>query len=202
MKEKNVADGKEGGPGQGFALVPTKVFLARGVGVADEKLTSRESAMTEAGIEKVNLIKASSIIPPGCEIIPAAEGKELLRIGQVAFSITAECSTNEPHKLIAASIGIAKPDDDDEYGFFTEIEQEEGYGKTEEKASEEVMRLAVHNLALSWRAPFDPKKDFDPEKSLYRIKGKNVRVSHFTQTTRGDKDGKHTTVFVAAVFLF
>ncbi len=42
----------------------------------------------------------------------------------------------------------------------------------------------------------------DPKKSLYRIKDKNVRVSHVTQTTFGDKDGKHTTVFVAAVFLF
>jgi arginine decarboxylase len=172
------------------------------VGVAGEKLTSRELAMTDAGVEKVNIIKASSIIPPGCEIIPAAAGREMLRIGQMAFAITAECSTNEPHKLIAASIGVAKPDDEDEYGFFTEVEQEDGHGKTEEKAAEEVMRLAIHNLALSWRAPFDPEKDFDPEKSLYRVKGKNVRVSHVTQTTRGDKDGKHTTVFVAAVFIF
>jgi pyruvoyl-dependent arginine decarboxylase (PvlArgDC) len=46
---------------------------------------------------------ASNIIPPGCEIILVAEGKELLRIGQTAFSITAECSTKEPRKLIAAS---------------------------------------------------------------------------------------------------
>jgi hypothetical protein len=55
---------------------------------------------------------------------------------------------------------------------------------------------------LSWRAPFDPEKDFKPGKELYRIREKNVRVSHVTQTTRGDKDEKPTTVFVAAVFLF
>lgn len=55
--------------------------------------------------------------------------------------------------------------------------------------------LAAHTLAFSWRAPFDPK-------SLYRIKGKNVRVSHMTRTTFGDTGGKYTTVFVAAVFLF
>lgn len=202
MKVKNTDDPKELNKGMGAPLVATKVFLAKGVGVAEKKLTSRELALTDAGIEKVNLIKASSIIPPGCEIIPQSVGKELLTIGQIAFAITAECSTNEPHKLIAASIGIAKPDDESEYGFFTEIEQEEGYGKTEEKASEEVMQLAIHNLAMSWRVPFDPKKDFDPKKSLYRIKNKNVRVSHMTQTTFGDKDGLHTTVFVAAVFLF
>ncbi len=147
-------------------LVPRKVFITRGVGVHKEQLTSRELAMTDAGVEKMNMIKASSIIPPGCRIIPVAEGRELLRIGQMAFAITAECSTDEPHKLIAASIGIAKPDDENEYGFFTEIEQEEGYGKTEEKAAEEVMRLAIHNLALSWRAPFDPEEDFKPDKEL------------------------------------
>lgn len=64
------------------------------------------------------------------------------------------------------------------------------------------MSKTAHNLALSWRAPFDPKEDYDPEKKLYRIKNKNVRVSHMTQTTFGDKDGQYTTVFVAAVLLF
>jgi pyruvoyl-dependent arginine decarboxylase (PvlArgDC) len=105
-------------------------------------LTSREPAPTDAGVEKVTLIKASGIIPPGCEIVSAAEGRELLTIGQIALAITAECSTD------------------------------------------------------------DPEKNLDPEKGLYRIKGKSVRVSHMTRTTFGDKGGRHTTVFVAAVFLF
>jgi arginine decarboxylase len=202
MKAKNSGEAKEISIGMGMPLVPKRVFLAKGVGVGEKQLTSRELAMTDAGIEKVNLIKASSIIPPGCQFISPNEGKEMLRIGQMTFAIMAETSTNEPHKLIAAAIGVAKPEDENEYGFFTEIEQEEGYGKTEEKASEEVMELAVHNLALSWRAPFNPKEDYDPQKKLYRIKNKNVRVSHLTQTSFGDKDGLYTTVFVAAVFLF
>jgi arginine decarboxylase len=87
-------------------------------------------------------------------------------------------------------------------GLFTEIGQEEGSDKAEEKAAEEVMQLAIHNLALSWRGSFDPEENFKPGKELYRVKDKHVRVSHVTQTTRGDKDGKYTTVFVAAVFLF
>jgi len=33
---------------------------------------------------------------------------------------------DEPQKLIAASIGVAKPDEEDEYGFFTEIEHRRG----------------------------------------------------------------------------
>ena len=182
-------------------LVPRRVFITRGVGVHKEQLTSRELAMTDAGVEKMNMIKASSIIPPRCQFISVREGKEQLMIGQMAFAILAQCATNEPFKRVTAAIGIAKPDDPDAYGFFTEIEEDQGYGKTEEKAGEEVMYLAISNLAMSWRAKWNDKM-FDPKKKIYRIKNKSVRVSNVAQTALGDKDGKYTTVFVAAVFIF
>lgn len=182
-------------------LVPTAVFLTSGIGVADHPLTSRENAMTAAGVEKVNMLKASSIIPPRCPIISKEQGRERLVIGQMTFAIMAEATTNEPHQLIAAAIGVAKPEDEEEYGFFTEIEQ--GFGKTAEKAGEEVRRLAIQNLAMSWRDnSFNLEEEWRLDKKLYRVKNKNVHLSDVTETTRGDKDGLHTTVFVAAVFLF
>ena len=184
----------------GYSLVPRKVFVTRGLGVHEKQLTSRELAMTDAGVEKMNMIKASSIIPPGCEFISIREGKKQLMIGQMAFAILAQCSTNEPYKRISAAIGIAKPDDPDAYGFFTEIEEDQGYGKTEEQAGEEVMHLAISNLAMSWRAKWNDKM-FDPRKKVYRIKNKNVRLSNVSQSATGDKDGKYTTVYVAAVFI-
>lgn len=184
-------------------VVPNRVFLTKGVGVGDHPLTSREMALTDAGVEKVNLLKASSIIPPHCPIISREEGREGLIMGQMTFAIMAEATTNEPHKLISAAIGIAKPEDEDEYGFFTEIEQEQGFGKTAEKAGEEVRRLAIMNLALSWRdQDFKLEKEWRPDKKLYRIKNKNVHLSDMTESTRGHKDGLHTTVFVGAIFLF
>src|SRR5436309_5220371 len=131
---------------QAFPLVPRKVFVTKGVGIHQKQLTSRELAMTDAGVEKMNMIKASSIIPPRCEIVSLRQGKDELMVGQMAFAIMAECSTNEPQKRISAAIGIAKPDDPNEYGFFTEIEEDQGYGKTGEKAAEEVMFLAISNL--------------------------------------------------------
>lgn len=187
--------------GESSPLVPRKVFITKGVGVHEKQLTSRELAMTDAGVEKMNMIKASSIIPPRCEFISVREGKELLMIGQMAFAILAQCSTNEPHKRISAAIGIAKPDDPDAYGFFTEVEEDQGYGKTADKAAEEVMYLAISNLAMSWRAKWNDKM-FDPKKKIYRIKNKAVRASNVTQSASGDPDGRYTTVFVAAVFIF
>jgi arginine decarboxylase len=200
MKVRTTTDKRTDIP-QAFPLVPRKVFITKGVGVHEKQLTSRELAMTNAGVEKMNMIKASSIIPPRCEIVSMREGKNELMIGQMCFSILAQCTTNEPHKRISAAIGIAKPDDPDEYGFFTEIEEDQGYGKTAEKAAEEVMYLAISNLAMSWRAKWNDKM-FDPNKKVYRIKKKTVRVSNATQSALGDTDGRHTTVFVAAVFVF
>lgn len=186
---------------QSWPMLPRKVFLSRGVGVHKEQLTSRELAMTDAGVEKMNMIKASSIIPPRCEIVSLREGKKELMIGQMAFSILAQCATNEPHKRISAAIGVAKPDDPDAYGFFTEIEEDQGFGQTAEKAAEKVMYLAISNLAMSWRAKWNDKM-FDPKKKIYRVKNKTVRVWNMTQSALGDPDGKYTTVFVAAVFVF
>ena len=200
MKARSTIGQKRDVP-QAWPLVPRKVLLAKGVGVHKEMLTSRELAMTDAGVEKMNMIKASSIIPPRCEIVPLREGKKELMIGQMAFAILAQCQTYEPHKRISAAIGIAKPDDPDMYGFFTEIEEDQGYGKTQQKAAEEVMYLAISNLAMSWRAKWNDKM-FDPKKKVYRIKNKTVRVSNVTQSALGDPDGKYTTVFVAAVFVF
>lgn len=200
MKAKSIT-GKTRQIGDAVPLIARKVFLTRGVGVHEKQLTARELALTDAGVEKVNLIKASSIIPPGCEIVSLAEGREHLLMGQMAFSILAETSTDEPFKRISAAIGIAKPDDREAYGFFTEVEQDQGFGKTEAKAGEEVRHLAISNLAMSWRAKWNDKM-FSPAKETYWIKNKRVRVSSVAQSATGDKDGKHTSVFVAAVFIF
>ena len=60
-------------------LIPTKLFLTKGVGRHKDKLQSFELALRSAGIQHCNLVSVSSIIPPNCEIIPAKEGIKLLQ---------------------------------------------------------------------------------------------------------------------------
>ena len=88
-------------------LIPRKLFLTRGVGVHREKLTSFEMALREAGIAHFNLVRVSSIFPPGCRIVQAEEGLPLLQAGEIGFAVIAEMSSNEPGRRIAASIGVA-----------------------------------------------------------------------------------------------
>ncbi len=62
-------------------------------------------------IEKCNLVTVSSIYPPGCKRIPTEEGLKSLQPGQITFAVMARNATNEPNRLIAASIGVATPAD-------------------------------------------------------------------------------------------
>ncbi len=59
-------------------ILPTKIFLTRGSGQHKEKLVSFEIALREAGINPFNLVRVSSIFPPGCELVSREEGLKLL----------------------------------------------------------------------------------------------------------------------------
>src|SRR5216683_731303 len=87
-------------------FVPTKAFLTKGVGRHKEKLTSFEMALRDAHLANFNLVRVSSIFPPHCELVDREEGLSLMKPGQVVFAVIAESATNEPSRLVAASIGV------------------------------------------------------------------------------------------------
>ncbi|MBM3911272.1 MAG: pyruvoyl-dependent arginine decarboxylase, partial [Thaumarchaeota archaeon] len=55
-------------------LVPKKLFLTRGKGVHEDRLTSFEYALRDAGIAGTNLVLISSIFPPDAKLVSKAEG--------------------------------------------------------------------------------------------------------------------------------
>src|SRR5437879_1087620 len=83
------------------------MFFTKGVGKHREKLTSFELALRSAGIAACNLVRVSSIFPPGCRILSRAQGAKRLEPGQVTFVVMSEAATREPHRLIAATVGVA-----------------------------------------------------------------------------------------------
>ena len=90
-----------------FNLVPKEMFFTKGVGKHREKLTSFELALRSAGIAACNLVRVSSIFPPGCRIMSRSEGIKRLKPGQVTFVVMSEAATREPHRLLAATVGVA-----------------------------------------------------------------------------------------------
>lgn len=179
-------------------FVPTKVFFTKGVGRHREYLQSFELALRSAGIEKCNLVSVSSIYPPGCKRIPAQEGLKLLQPGQITFCVMARNATNEPNRLIAASIGVAIPADESQYGYLSEHHP---YGETDSKAGEYAEDLAATMLATTLGIDFDPETAWSERENIYKMSGKIIRTFNITQSAEGDKNGLWTTVVAAAIFL-
>jgi arginine decarboxylase len=178
--------------------VPTHVFLTKGMGKHKEKLSSFEMALRDAGIEKFNLVRVSSIYPPGCKLIPRARGARALSPGQVVFCVMADNSTNEPNRLVASSIGLAIPADEHHYGYLSE---HHSYGQTDEVAGDYAEDLAAQMLASTYGMEFDMDSSYDAKKEIFRIDGRIVRTMNITQSAVGDKKGYWTTTVAAAVFL-
>src|SRR5215469_3463197 len=156
----------EGTQKLGKSMVPKKLFLTKGVGKHKERLTSFELALRDAGIASQNLVRVSSIFPPGCKIIPRKEGLTYLSPGEVVFAVIAENSTREPHRLIASSIGVAIPADRNTYGYLSE---NHSYGETEEQCGEYAEELAAEMLATTLNVEFDPDRSWDEKKQIYRL---------------------------------
>lgn len=181
-------------------LVPAKVFFTKGVGTHKEELRSYELALRDAGIEKCNLVHVSSIFPPGCKIMPKNEGIKELIPGMITYCVIARCSSNEPRRLIASSVGTAIPADENMYGYMSE---HHAYGQTDEFAGDYAEDLAAKMLASTMGFPdFDDSKDWDEIKKVYQVKDKIVKTMNVTQSTIIDSNGSWSTVVSAAVFLF
>lgn len=178
-------------------LVASKMFLTKGVGVHKDKLASFELALRDAGVEHCNLVLISSIFPPGCKKVSKEEGIKLLAPGQVVFAAYDRNTTNEPNRLVAASVGVAIPADPTQHGYLSE---HHSFGENDQKAGDYAEDLAASMLATTLGIEFDPNQAWDEREQLYKMSGKIVRATNITQSAIGNKDGFWTTVFAAAVF--
>jgi arginine decarboxylase len=180
-------------------MIPKRIFLTKGHGTHKERLTSFELALRDAGIAAQNLVRVSSIFPPNCKLVPRALGQKHLSPGEVVFAVVAENSTREPHRLVAASIGLAIPADRNTYGYLSE---HHSFGEKEDLAGDYAEELAAEMLATTLNVEFDPDRSWDEKKEIYRISNKIVRTMNVTQSAVGDKRGLWTTVIAAAILIF
>ncbi len=179
-------------------MTPSKVFFTKGKGVAKEQLASFELALRSAGIEKFNLVSVSSIFPPNCQKVSKEKGLKLLSPGEIVYCVMARNCTNEPNRLMAASIGCAIPSDCKQYGYLSE---HHSFGETINKVSEYTEDLAATMLATTLGINFDPDVAWDEREKVFKMSGKIVRTTNITQTATGDKKGLWTTVVAAAILI-
>ena len=178
--------------------IPKELFFTKGVGTHREQLHSFELALRNAGIEKCNLVQVSSIMPPGCKIISRTEGLKRLRPGAITFCVMSRCCSNEPKRLLAASVGCAIPADKTSYGY---ISEHHAFGMTEKQTGDHAEDLAAAMLASTLGIDFNVDESWDEKKEIFKISGKIVRTLNVTQS-KICMDNHYTTVVAAAVFVF
>ena len=178
-------------------FTPKKMFLTKGVGVHKDRLASFELALRDAGIEKHNLVTVSSIMPPNCHITSKEKGEKMLHPGQIVFCVMARAETNEPNRLISTAIGLARPSDDNNYGYLSE---HHAYGEVAKKAGEYAEDLAATMLATTLGIEFDSAKAWEEREQIYKASGNIFKTSNICQSAEGNKDGLWTSVISLAVF--
>ena len=178
-------------------LVPSQMFFTKGVGRHKEKLASFEMALRDADIETYNLVSVSSIFPPRCKVVPKKEGLSKLPDGAVVHVVISQAQANEPHRLMAAAVGVAIPKDRSIYGYLSE---HHSFGQREKVAGDYAEDLAAAMMATTLGVDFDPEASYDDKKEIWKISGHTVSTRNVVQTAVGDKDGRWTTVLAAAVF--
>ncbi len=186
---------EKGQSGQG--QIPRAFFLTKGVGRHKESLSSFELALRDAGINRYNLVTVSSIVPPGCKQISREQGVDLLKPGEIVYLVLARNSTNEPHRLVAASIGVAIPSDPSEHGYLSE---HHSFGQTDDAAGDYAEDLAATMLATTMGIPFDLNAAWDEREQAFKASGKIIKTANVTQSAIGDKN-LWTHVVACAVFV-
>jgi arginine decarboxylase len=179
-------------------LVPTSVFLTSGVGIHRHRLTAFEFALREADIEQQNLVSVSSILPPHCELIAREIGVHGLSPGEMTFCVLARAETDEPGRLIHASIGLARPAD---AGMYAYISEHHGFGMTGQESGDYAEDLAATMLASTLGIDFDPDAAWNERKKLYEHSHLIIDSLSITAAAQAEAGGRWTCAVAAAVFL-
>jgi len=177
--------------------VSREIFLTKGVGRHKEKLTSFEEALRDANIAHLNIVHVSSIFPPFCKVVPAKRGLKHLKAGQVVAVVMARNETNENHRLVASTIGLAIPSERSQHGYLSE---HHSYGETDEQAGEYGEELAASMLCTVLGVDFERDAEWSEKKKAWTISNKIVRTTNITQSAIG-VNGLWTTVIAAAVLI-
>lgn len=182
-----------------MSLVPKKIFFVKGKGFStNSELRSFEQALRDAGIEKFNIVKVSSIIPPYCKEVSKEEGLKELKAGQIIYSVMSRISSNKKDKVICASIGVAKPVDEEDYGYLSEKHSIDVEPSKVDKMTKE---LAAEMLATTYGFSLDPQLVFDGNKENFKLNEKIIEMKSITESTLIKLDNEWATVMAAAIFI-
>jgi len=84
-----------------------KISITSGKAEGQTKLNAFDNALLDAGIGNINLIKVSSIIPPGAEMVEIPE----FEAGDMVKCVLAQVTSNKAGDKISALVAVATSND-------------------------------------------------------------------------------------------
>ncbi len=111
------------------------LYLVAGSGEGETPLNAFDRALLEAGIGDVNLVKVSSIVPPGWEVV---KDRPTFRPGSLVPVVYIERTSHEAGQKIAVALAVGQGED----GFGVIMECEGSSGSEAEAMAVEMVRRA------------------------------------------------------------
>jgi arginine decarboxylase len=122
----------------------------------------------------------------------------MLSPGQITFVVIARQTSNEGNRRLNAGIGVAKPKNEESYGYLSELHC---FGKSCHDAEEEVEDLAASMLASTLGIPFNIDAAWDEKRQIFKMSDLFVETKSNVSSAVVEKDGEFTTVVSLAVFI-
>ena len=117
----------------------TKVAATAGTAEGTTPLNAFDNALLAAGIGNVNLVKVSSIFPPGADIVTLPR----IKPGAIVPTAYAAITSEVPGEVVAAAVGWALPDTPGLNGVIMEFH--------DKATREEAERMIVQMLEEAFR---------------------------------------------------
>jgi len=149
----------------------TPVIKAAGTAGSAEgstPLNAFDNALLAAGIGNINLVRVSSILPPGVDLVPLPR----IKPGAIVPTAYAAQTSEVPGEVIAAAVGWARPEDPAKNGVIMEFH--------DKATREEAERMIVQMLEEAFRVRGERIRDMRVFASEHRVERAGCAVAAVT----------------------
>lgn len=182
-------------------MLPTKLYLCAATGthsVGDKN--ARDAASAVVGLESLNLVSVSSVLPAGIAVIEKDEFAALVRPGQVVFAIHGICESSEVGQVVSSTLSVALPADPAIPGYVTEVYEQPGIVGQVARRRAETMLLQLCADRYGDRE-FRVDETWEPDRAKYTVGGNEIEVRTVQAERSVPWEGDYTVALAAAVLL-
>jgi arginine decarboxylase len=163
-----------GGEGEMHFAPVTKAAGTAGNAEGSTPLNAFDNALLAAGIGNINLIKVSSILPPGVELVALPR----IKPGALVPTAYAAMTSEVPGEVVAAAVGWAQPEDPAKNGVIMEFH--------DKATREEAERMIVQMLEEAFRVRGEKIRDMKVFAVEHRVERTGCALAAVTLLSEDD----------------